>query len=435
MRLELADFSVKEVRISGQTCFHNGVLEINKEEMVAIILEDRRIASAKLDLALPNEQTRIVDIRDVVEPRIKVSGPGCVFPGILGPVETVGEGRTHQLSGVTVIASAEYRPTILSGTAAQSSGMVDMWGPAAQMTPLSSTINIVLILKLGNGVTELEAHTAIQLAEFKIAHRLAEATRNLIPENLEVFELSKLNPSLPRVVYILGCVTTEDAPHPGVAYYGFPIRESLAIFVHPNEFLDGALTTDARRGSGTQTQTWEWMNQPVVLELLREHGKRLNFLGVILQRTLWQNEFDKQVSAVCTSQMARLLEADAAVITRTVTAGLSFIDTMLTVQACERKGVKTVLITPEWGGKDGTELPLVCYVPEATAMVSTGSFERDIKVPAPAKVIGGVDSQLVQLYAGDKPFSPRTELTLPSVFYFTGAVDWFGGMHLASRDY
>ena len=178
MRLEMATFPVEKVELSGQTSYNSGVLEIDKEELVKLILEDKRVVAAGLDIAFPGEQTRIVNVRDVVEPRIKVSGPGCVFPGIMGPVENVGEGRTHRLSGVTVIPSAEYRPTVLSGSIAQDTSILDMWGPAAQLTPFASTINVVLIFKLVDGITELEAHNAIQMAEFKVAHRLAETTKN-----------------------------------------------------------------------------------------------------------------------------------------------------------------------------------------------------------------------------------------------------------------
>jgi glycine reductase len=204
--------------------------------------------------------------------------------------------------------------------------------------------------------------------------------------------------------------------------------------MHPNELLDGTITVDARRGGGIFTTTWIWMTHPIVLELLRRHGKQLNFLGVILQRTRFETEFGKQVSATCASQMARLLGAEGAVITRIVTSGNNFVDVALTVQALERKGIKTVFLTPEWGGKDGNELPLVFYVPEATAMVSTGSFERDVTVPKPDKVIGVGDTRLVNVYSEDKPFSPRDEVTLPSSFLMTGGVDWFGHLTLACEE-
>jgi len=440
MKLELADFPVKDVRFGKQTNYDNGILEINKEEIEALILNDKRIESADLDVALPGEQTRIVNIRDVVEPRVKVSGPGCVFPGILGPIETVGEGRTHRLSGTTIMASAEYRPTIPTGGGAQTTGIVDMWGPGASKTPFGSTINIVPIFKLRDEVTELEAHSAIQLAECRVAQRLAETTKSRTAENIEVFELSKVDPSLPRVVYILSFITYAEhgstQPHSGVAFYGLSVRESLPTLVHPNELFDGALTTDARRGAGIRPQTWSYMNNPVVLSLYREHGKRLNFLGVILQRTRFVTEFGKRVTAACTSQMARLLRADGAVITRTSPSGNNMEDVMLTVQACERKGVKTVYLGPEWGGKDGLELPLVFYVPEATAMVSTGSMDRPLKLPAPAKVIGVREGQLITIGAArSQPLSPWDKLRLDSPDNLCEGNDYFGVMNYTCRAY
>ena len=68
---------------------------------------------------------------DVVEPRVKVSGNGQVFPGILGAVEAVGAGRTHRLSGMTVVATAAYEGTVRAGLGVQRSALLDMWGPGA----------------------------------------------------------------------------------------------------------------------------------------------------------------------------------------------------------------------------------------------------------------------------------------------------------------
>ena len=435
MRLELADFPVNDIRFDKRTEYNHGVLKIDKEELLAYILEENRIASADLDVAFPSEETRILNVRDVVEPRVKVSGPGCVFPGILGPVETVGEGRTHRLSGATVMASADYRPTIISGIAAKNTAILDMWGPGAQVTPFASTINLVLILKLIDGISEVEAHAAIQLAEFRVASRLAETTRNIAPEKVEVFEISKVDPSLPRIVYILSVMTMEYDPHSHVAVYGMSIRESLPTFIHPNELLDGAVTTDARRGNGGYTLTWHYMNNPVCLELLKEHGKRLNFIGVILQRTRFQTELGKQVTAATTSQMARLLVVDGAILTVSNPAGANFMDVILTLQACERKGVKTVLITPERGGADGTDPLLLFYVPEGTAMVSTCSLEREIKLPKPKKVIGVRPGDLGQLYIGDPQFNPQEELLRDGWRDIIGGIDWFGNMGITFREY
>ncbi|MBI4285808.1 MAG: beta-aspartyl-peptidase, partial [Chloroflexi bacterium] len=77
-KLEFASFPVENVRFGDRASYNNGVLGINKEALISLVLEDKRITSAEMDVAFPNEQTRIIFVRDVIEPRVKISGPGCV---------------------------------------------------------------------------------------------------------------------------------------------------------------------------------------------------------------------------------------------------------------------------------------------------------------------------------------------------------------------
>lgn len=303
------------------------------------------------------------------------------------------------------------------------------------MTPLSSTINVVLVSKLADGVNELEAHTAIQLAECRIAQRLAETTRDVTPQSVEVFELFDVDRSLPRVVYIMGFITEWHTPVSRISYYGLPVRESLPTFVHPNEFIDGALTTDARKGSSNDTNTVRLMNHPVVLGLLREHGKRLNFLGVILQRTRFESEFGKQITAMCTSQLARLLKAEHAILTRTSPSGNNLMDAMFTVGALERKGIKTVFLTPEACDGDGTGPALHFYVPEAVAMVTSGNMNMSPRLPAPAKVIGCEKGASVVVTTGAKPVAPWGEIEFDTRVGISEGVDWMGATNNVCRVY
>ncbi len=430
MRLELATFPVKDVRFGKQTNYNNGVLEVNKEELLGIVLEDDTIASANVDVAFPNEQMRIVNVVDVVEPRVKVSGPGCVFPGILGPVETVGEGRTHRLCGIAVVTSAAYQPKDLTGTGAPNFSIVDMWGPAVQWTPFASTINIALILKLVDGVTELDAHNAVQLAEFKVAQWLAETTRQRTPEDAEVFELSDVDPSLPRIVYVLSLLSMLNDSRPTVSFYGLPVGASLPTFIHPNEIMDGVLTRDACHGNPTwPPTTWAFLNNPLIFALLREHGKRLNFLGVVFQRTRFISEHGKNVTAQSTSQLVRLLKADGVILTNSTQSGNNLMDVMWTLEACERKGVKTVYLTPE-GGIGPIDTPFPFCVPEVDAIVSTGSYmeHRQLELPVPKKVIGMGKGQTARLFMTGDPFSPYDKLTEASPLAYADGVDWFGIM-------
>jgi hypothetical protein len=437
MKLELASFPVKDVIFGSQTSYSGGVLGIDKKKMESLVLEDKNIATASLDIAFPGEKTRIVLVRDAVEPRMKVADPGCVFPGVFGPVEPAGEGRTNRLSGIAVLVSADYTPTILSGLPAQSSGLVDMWGPASLMTAVGKTINVVLTIKLIEGISEWAAHMSIQQGMLKVANQLAQTTRDLRPNKVDTFELTEVDPSLPRVVYVLGWTGNEPENVPGpptdAIFYGTPVHSLIPTLIHPNEILDGAITRSARCGSGDHALTWSWLNHPVVLQLFSEHGKRINFLGVILQKLHIGTEHDKQVAAVRVSQIARLLKADAAIIGLASIGGSNNVDMMMIVQACEKKNIKTVAMTHEWGGNLGTDAPLIFYVPEATALVSVGTSHREIALPAPTKVIGAAKGQLISLSADWDKFSPESEVTIPRALWIAGGVDFWGELSWSGR--
>ena len=99
MRFELAEYPVTEIRPGRKFSYQSGVLEIDAAALSDMVLRDARIRDVSLSVVRPGDNVRITGIRDVVEPRVKVSGNGQVFPGILGPVEPVGEGRTNRLSG------------------------------------------------------------------------------------------------------------------------------------------------------------------------------------------------------------------------------------------------------------------------------------------------------------------------------------------------
>src|SRR5213594_3702900 len=110
-RLELGAFPVDEVAFGGATRYRDGRLEVDPEELLAIARRDPRITSVALDLARPGESVRIVNVQDVVEPRLKVEGTGVAYPGVAGrSTETVGQGRTLRLVGVGVVTCADLLP-------------------------------------------------------------------------------------------------------------------------------------------------------------------------------------------------------------------------------------------------------------------------------------------------------------------------------------
>ena len=105
MKLEIGNIQIKDIQFSDKTKVEKGILYVNKAEMIAELSTDNRLKSIDLDIARPGEDVRIIPVKDVIEPRVKVSGGGNVFPGVLGAVDTVGSGRTHVLKGMAVVTT------------------------------------------------------------------------------------------------------------------------------------------------------------------------------------------------------------------------------------------------------------------------------------------------------------------------------------------
>lgn len=426
MNLELAQFPVTQLYLGKRFHYQAGTLEVNETELLSLVRRDERIEGASFAVALPGEKVRITGIRDIVEPRVKVRGEAQVFPGILGPVLPVGMARTHSMRGMAVVTAAEYQGIVRSGTGVQRSAILDMWGPGAETSRFSSQVNLVLTLRLRAGLAELDAHSAIQKAEYEVARTIARTTAGLDPAKVETYDLAVKEPALPRVVLIQCCLTESHQPHSGVSYYGLPVRESLATFVHPNELLDGAVASDSvRSGRGYYPTSWDWQNHPLSMGLYRAHGRELNFAGVILERIRFETYHGKEVIALNAAQLAQAMRADAILITW-LGGGNAFVDVMLTVEACERRGIKTVLVTYELGGKEGMDLPLLYYVPEADAVISTGTRDRTLVLPAPEKVLGPYDEITVLSYPGSPAVSAHGEIAIDSRDNIIGGVDIWG---------
>ncbi|MSP38167.1 MAG: hypothetical protein EXR70_06720 [Deltaproteobacteria bacterium] len=426
MQLTLAEFPVRQIRLGDVHRYHDDILDVDRDDLVRLARQDPRIDSAELAVVAPGEAVRVTGIRDVVEPRYKFTNDAQVFPGVIGPVATVGDGLTHRLSGMAVLATAAYEGTIRAGTGVQRSAILDMWGSGAAASRFSTLSHLVLILRIRAGLGELEAHGAIQKAAFAVACKAAETTRGMTPPRSSCHDLHWQSQQ-PRVVLIQGCITQAQQPHSGVSYYGLPMRESLPTALHPNELLDGAVTMNTTRGIGYYPTTWDWQNHPLALRLYRAQAAgELAFAGVILERISYETHHAKEVVAHNTAQLAKSLGAEAVLLTW-LGSGNAFVEMMLTIRACERLGIKTVLVTYEYGGKDGVDSPLLFYDTAADAVISTGSRDRWIDLPAAEKVIGPYQDIRVLTYPGAPTTPAAHALTLDARDMIIGGVDNWGG--------
>lgn len=435
MKLTLADFPVRQIRLGNTYGYQDGLLEVDCEDLVRLVSQDARIGSARIDVVSPGDPVRVTGIRDVVEPRVKIDSEAQVFPGVIGPVLAVGGGLTHRLSGMAVLATAAYEGTIRAGTGVQRSALLDMWGEGAAVSRFSALRHLVLILEIRSGLGELAAHQAIQQAAFIVACRLAETTKELLPTRTQEFATGNVNRGRPRIALIQGCITQAQQPHAGVSYYGLPIRESLPTALDANELLDGAITMNTTRGIGYYPTTWDWQNHPLSLVLYREQAAgNIDFAGVIVERISYETHHAKEVVAHNAARLAQSLGADAVLLTW-LGSGNAFVEMMLTIRACERLGIKTTLVTYEYGGKDGVDSPLLFYAAEADAVVSTGSRDRWIDLPAADKVIGPYQDIRVLTYPGAPTTPASTALTLDARDMIIGGVDNWGGGSWACKLY
>ena len=388
MKLKLESFCVNDIRLGSRTAFSRGTLTIDAEELCRVARYDDSIASVKVELASPGEETRIIHVLDAIEPRAKVHSDRTAFPGFLAPARTVGGGTTRRLMGMALLQSAQL-PQPTGGILEFNEGIIDMSGPGADLCACSNTHNLVLLFTPSTTAGNAEFENAIRLGSIRASRYLVEtALDGSAPDEIEDFELAPTDPNLPRVAYI------DQVQQQGFLVqtflYGQPVA-SLPTVLHPNEYFDGAVLSGNYRNM-MKVPTWLRLNHPVIRELYRHHGRDLNFVGVILCRGHHDNHELKERNGYLVANVARMLGAQAAVMTLEGT-GNTWVDFMQSVKALEQSGIRTVQIVHELGGVEGKDWPIIDYVPEANAIVTGGGADRRFTVPSMKRVVGG--SELV----------------------------------------
>lgn len=388
MKLELGYFKVKDVVFGDTTRFENGVLTVNKKELSELILEDQRIKDVDFDVAKPGEEVRIIPVKDVIEPRVKVTG-GTIFPGFLGKPTTVGSGRTHVLRGMAVVTCGRI--------VGFQEGIIDMSGPGAEYTPFSKLINLVLVANPVEGISQHEHEEALRIAGLKAAAYLAESVKEKEPEEIKVYETKPITqalkeyPDLPKVAYVYQ-LQSQGLLH-DTYVYGVDAKKIIPTLIYPTELMDGAIVSGNCVSACDKNPTYVHQNNPVVEELYKRHGKDINFVGIIITNenvTL----ADKERSSDYTAKLAEYLGLDGVIITEEG-FGNPDTDLIMNCRKIEEKGIKTVLITDEYAGRDGASQSLADADPKANAVVTAGNANEVIVLPPMKKVIGLVDTAAV----------------------------------------
>ena len=85
MKLELGFIQINDIQFAKECKVENGTLFVDADAVRAFLYEDddvkQWVKSFDFDIAKPGESVRITPVKDVIEPRVKVEGPGGQFPG------------------------------------------------------------------------------------------------------------------------------------------------------------------------------------------------------------------------------------------------------------------------------------------------------------------------------------------------------------------
>jgi glycine reductase len=278
---------------------------------------------------------------------------------------------------------------------------LDMSGPFAEMYPYHRLQLLCVVVEPDPGLSDESRNDAVHKAALAVSDHVARATAGLTPPDHEVFELAPCDEDLPRVVYIWGVHSPQAMSGSLTAFctatYGLT-QLTPPWILHPNEVIDGALTGPYRTAFA---MSWTVANNPLFMDLYRRHGLDWNFLGVVVLRTEWTTQHEKQMIANQTAKTAKMLGAQGAVVTWDA-GGNEFIEVVRTIQACERLGIKTVFLTSEDDATDGAPTMLE-PLPEADAIVSTSFFKNvtlQVADPGPVSRVIGLDRKVIHRGSG-----------------------------------
>lgn len=428
MRLEVGKIYIKDIQFGPETKVENGVLFVNKEELMKEVSGDERLKSIDFEIARPGDETRIIPVKDVIEPRVKVEGKGGIFPGFISKVDTVGSGRTHVLKGAAVVTTGSI--------VGFQEGIIDMSGEGAKYTPFSKTNNLVVICEPMEGIKQHEHEEAIRMVGFKTATYLGMAGKNLTPDEVKVYETLPLleqaakYPDLPKVIYVY-MLQTQGLLH-DTYVYGVDAKKIIPTFLYPTEVFDGAVVSGNCVSACDKNPSYVHMNHPVIEDLYERHGKDFNFLGCVITN---ENVYlaDKERSSNMTAKLVRFLGADAVIISEEG-FGNPDADLVMNCNKITDEGIKTVLITDEYAGRDGASQSLADSTPKGDAVVTAGNANEVIVLPPMKKVIGHPEA--ANIIAGGHVGSLREDGSIEAeIQVVTGATSEVGFNYLTAKGY
>jgi glycine reductase len=204
---------------------------------------------------------------------------------------------------------------------------------------------------------------------------------------LGILEGAAKYPNLPKVAYVQ-MLQTQGLLH-DTYVYGVDMKESITTLISPTEIFDGAIISGNCVSACDKNTTYHHLNNPVIIDMFKEHGKTLNFCAMIITN---ENVYlaDKERSSDWSAKLAKFLNLDGAIISQEG-FGNPDADLIMNCKKIEAMGIKTVIITDEYAGRDGLSQSLADVDAAADAVVTGGNANEVIVLPKLDRLIGSLD--------------------------------------------
>ena len=381
---------VRDMAIGERTALVDGTLTVSAPD-AATHFASPALASVRLSVVAPGDSARIVKVLDAVEPRSMGPGGGGVFPGFLGAVDEGGAGGgggVHVLRGAAVVV-AGYLPRAQEA-------IVDMSGPAAPLSPLASTFDLVVEFEPADGAAWEDVDVALRQGALSLAAALAGVALDLAPDVVEEpFPEVDAGRGLPKVAVLTNLQT--QGTFKDVFVYGQSFAGQPPAVIDADALDMGAVVSGQFGHPSLKNPTYLHQNHPVVAALRARHGQDLWFSGVVISPEPVESAAKERVSAEA-AQVCAAAGFDAVIVTKEG-GGNADADMALKMDALEDLGIVAVGLFAEMSGVDGTGPPIVVPPEKATAMVSTGNYDHRLTLPAVERAYGGDTVALVDLPA------------------------------------
>ena len=200
MNYELRKIQIDDVRFGDENRIDKGVLTINAQNIVDLIMEDKRIKSVEIDIARPGESVRILPVKDVIEPRAKV---GEMSSRSTFRCDGSGQGVTYALKGCAVVTTG---PIV-----GFQEGLIDERA-GSPIQYFSKLNNIVIQIFKEESIEPREHEQVVREAGIKAARYIGQLGleyEDYVTEEIRwkpIGEKYGEYPELPKVVYVYNCM-------------------------------------------------------------------------------------------------------------------------------------------------------------------------------------------------------------------------------------